>query len=326
MATPKNAIITGITGQDGCYLSQLLLEKGYRVLGVIDPKRNSSLWGLKFVGALEQVTLLKSDLNDYTDVQRLILQHEPDEVYHLAAQSSVSQSFQMPLATMEINTRPVIHLLEAIRTLSPQTKLYHASSSEMFGTVERLPVDEQTLFHPVSPYAVSKVASHQTVTCYRESYDLFAVSGILFNHESVLRGQHFFTRKLITQAMEIARGERDSIVFGNLDVKRDFGYAPAYVEAMWRMLQHDSPYDFLICSGHSVRLRDIVERVFERLEISTEKIVVDPALFRPNEIQDMFGSNDRAKQELSWGYDLTPLQMIDRLVEDYRNAFERLHA
>ena len=183
------ALITGVTGQDGCYLTKLLLSKGYRVVGLIDPFRNSNLSGLKYVGTLADVDLKQCDLLSFTDVQRAILEIEPDEIYHLASQSSVAESFRSPAVTMHVNTHPIINILESVRTVSKETRIYHASSSEMYGSVSKLPICEETLFHPVSPYAVSKVAAHQTVSCYRDSYDLFAVSGILFNHESICGGK-----------------------------------------------------------------------------------------------------------------------------------------
>ena len=247
-------MITGVTGQDGCYLSRLLLDKQCQVFGVIDSRRNSSLDGRRYVGALPQMNLRSCRLESFTDVERLLLEIEPDEIYHLASQSSVAESFRQPALTMRVNTQPIINILEAVRTISTHTRVYQASSSEMYGRVETLPLSESTLFHPLSPYAVSKVAAHQTVSCYRDSYGLFAVSGILFNHESVLRRAHFFTRTLVCEALNATTNGQD-ITFGNLDVKWDIGYAPRYVDAMWRMLQHDTPYDFVICSGQSVSLR-----------------------------------------------------------------------
>lgn len=322
----KTALITGVTGQDGCYLTKLLFDKGYRVVGLIDPSRNSNLSGLKYVGALNSIELLNCDLLSFTDVQRIILQSEPDEIYHLASQSSVAESFRLPAETMHVNTRPVINILESIRTIAKETRLYHASSSEMYGQVKQLPICETTLFRPISPYAVSKVAAHQTVSCYRESYDLFAVSGVLFNHESILRRENFFTRKLIREAMEIAAGEKETIQFGNLEVKRDFGYAPKYVEAMWRMLQQDRPYDFLICSGQSVTLRSVVEHVFKRLDIDLDRIQIDPSLFRPSDIPDIYGSNEMAKENLEWKYDLTAFDVMDLILGETLEYNKRKNA
>jgi GDPmannose 4,6-dehydratase len=219
---------------------------------------------------------------------------------------------------MHANTRPVINVLESIRTVSKATRFYHASSSEMFGRVKELPISEQTLFHPVSPYAVSKVAAHQTVSCYRDSYDLFAVSGILFNHESVLRRDHFFTKKLVRNVLAIKAGDKESVSFGNLEVRRDFGYAPDYVDAMWRMLQQDDPYDFLICSGQSVSLQELVEHVFTRVGVDLNRMKIDESLFRPNDIPDIYGCNDLAREKLSWDYNRTAFDVMDLIIEESR--------
>lgn len=315
-STRKTALITGVTGQDGCYLCKLLLSKNYRVIGLVDPARNSNLSGLKYVGVLSAIELKNCELNSFTDVQRVILEMEPDEIYHLASQSSVAQSFQSPALTMHANTVPVINILESVRLVAKETRVYHASSSEMYGRVEELPIRETTLFRPVSPYAVSKVAAHQTVSCYRDSYDLFAVSGVLFNHESVLRRANFFTRKLIHDAMAIHARLQESVSFGNLEAKRDIGYAPEYVKAMWAMLQQPVPYDFLICSGQSVSLRQLVEHVFHRLKIDLNRIHIDPSLFRPSDIPDIYGSNERAKKELNWDYHLTAFDVMDLILDE----------
>ena len=317
----KTALISGITGQDGTYLSKLLIERGYRVIGVLDPLRDSNLWGLNYVGVLPQVTLVRANLHDFIDCQRLLLETEPDEIYHLAAQSSVSASFREPAMTMRVNTQPVINLLEAIRTLNSEIRFYHASSSEMYGRVEACPIGSKTLFNPVSPYAVSKVAAHQTVRSYRDSYSLYAVSGILFNHESVLRKSGFFTRKLIESAIEIASGKRDSVSFGNLDVKRDFGFAPDYVNAMWLMLQQDDPEDFLICTGESVSLREIVEHIFTRVGASLDTINIDQSLYRPNEIADIYGDPSRASEVLDWKSQYNAFETMDLIVDETLEMF-----
>ena len=317
----KTALITGITGQDGTYLSQLLVEQGYRVIGVLDPLRESNLWGLNYVGVLPSVTLIRANLHDFIDCQRLLLETEPNEIYHLAAQSSVSASFREPAMTMRVNTQPVINLLEAIRTLNSTIRFYHASSSEMYGRVETCPIGAKTLFNPVSPYAVSKVAAHQTVRSYRDSYSLYAVSGILFNHESALRKSGFFTRKLIESAIEIASGKRDSVSFGNLNVKRDFGFAPDYVKAMWLMLQLEEPEDFLICTGQSVSLREIVEHIFTRAGASLDAIHIDQSLYRPNEIADIYGDPSRASEVLNWKSAYNAFETMDLIVDETLRMF-----
>ena len=314
----KSALITGVTGQDGCYLSKLLVSKGYEVFGLLDKSRDSNLSGLKYVGALSEIKLVQCDLLSFSDVQRVILETEPDEIYHLASQSSVAESFRTPALTMHANTRPVINVLESIRTVSKATRFYHASSSEMYGRVDALPISETTLFRPVSPYAVSKVAAHQTVSCYRDSYDLFAVSGILFNHESYLRRENFFTKKLVRNVLDIANGKKEFVSFGNLEVRRDIGYAPDYVDAMWRMLQQDEPYDFLICSGRSVSLRELVEHVFTQVGVGLDRIQIDRTLFRPNDILDIYGCNDFAREKLGWQYDRTAFEVMDLILEESR--------
>ncbi len=316
----KTAIITGITGQDGCYLAKLLLEKQYRVVGVLESRRHSSLVGLKYTGVLNSIELRSCDLGSFSEVQRLTLETEPSELYHLASQSSVAYSFNEPALTMSVNTGITINILEALRTVARGTRCYHASSSEMFGKATSLPATETTPFRPISPYAVSKVAAHQTVCCYRDSYKLFAVSGILFNHESILRRDNFFTRKLIVEALELASGARETVSFGNLSVKRDVGFAPRYVEAMWKMLQQSSPQDYLICSGTSVSLRQLVEHVFMRLGLPLEKIRIDPHLLRPNEIEDIYGCNAVAREQLDWQYDLSACEVMDLILdEEMRN-------
>lgn len=321
MSEQKRALITGITGQDGTYLAELLVNKGYHVVGVLDPLRDSNIWGLNYVGVLPKVTLIRANLHDFIDCQRLLLETEPHEIYHLAAQSSVSASFREPAMTMRVNTQPVINLLEAIRTLSSKIRFYHASSSEMYGRVDTCPISTKTLFNPVSPYAVSKVAAHQTVRSYRDSYSLYAVSGILFNHESALRKSGFFTRKLIESAIELASGKRDSVSFGNLDVRRDFGYAPDYVKAMWLMLQQDEPEDFLICTGESVSLREIVEHIFTRAGASLDSIHIDQSLYRPNEIADIYGDPSRASDVLNWRSQYNAFETMNLIVDETLQMF-----
>lgn len=312
----KTAFITGITGQDGCYLSKFLLQKGYRVVGLLDPGRNSSLSGLEYLGIQNKVDLKYCDLHSLDNVKEMLVENNADEMYHLASQSSVSESFRSPVETMHVNTIPVINILESVRTVAKEVRVYHASSSEMYGSVNKLPIDEGTLFQPASPYAVSKVAAHETISCYRNSYDLFAVSGILFNHESILRRDNFFTKKLVRESLEIVSGKREIIIFGNLQVKRDFGYAPKYVDAMWRMLQQEQPYDFLICSGQSVSLLDLVNHIFRKLDISPERLKIDQSLFRPNDIDDIYGANSLARERLGWDYNLTAYDTIDLILEE----------
>jgi GDPmannose 4,6-dehydratase len=312
----KRALITGITGQDGCYLAKLLLQHGYEVIGLLDHSRLSSLWNLDYLGILPQIKLLTVRLDSYLDIQRLVLEVKPDEVYALAAQSSVSVSFQEPVLTMATNTNPVMNWLEAIRLLSPQIRFYQASSSEMYGDVEPPCVTTTTLFNPISPYAVSKVAAHHLVRAYRKAYGIYAVSGILFNHESVLRKVGFFTRKLMDGVLALADGSIQSLSFGNLDVRRDFGYSPDYVIPMWKMLQQDIPEDHLICTGESVLLSDIVKHVFNCMNVPLDAMFVDHNLYRPAEISDICGSPDYAAQRLGWRSSYNGLSTMERILEE----------
>lgn len=311
-----HALVTGITGQDGAYLAKLLIRKGYAVTGVLATGRESSLWGLQHLGLTDSVNLVRANLLDFAEVQQLVLRLRPTELYHLAAQSSVSSSFSEPAMTMRVNTQPVINFLEAIRTLDRGTKFYHASSSEMYGRVSACPIDAATLFNPVSPYAVSKVAAHHTVRVYRDSYSLFAVSGVLFNHESVLRKQGFFVRKLMDAALEVKFGKADRITFGNIEVKRDIGYAPDYVRAMWLMLQQRHPADVPICTGSSVRLRDLIEHVLARLKLPKSVIQIDPALYRPNEIMDIYGDSTVASERLGWTSQHDAFETMNLIVDE----------
>ena len=312
----KTALITGITGQDGAYLSRLLLSKGYEVIGLVRSNSLTNKNGLIRLGILENVTLLECDLIDLSQLIQIISTYKPVEIYNLAAQSSVSLSFAQPIGTFSFNTMSVFNLLEAIKLVDKRIKLYHASSSEMYGKVEKLPIVENTVFHPVSPYATSKAAAHWTCINYRESFGLFVSCGILFNHESMLRTNQFFVKKVITEANMIKEGTLDKMFVGNIDIKRDFGYAPLYVEAMYAMLQHDKPDDFVICSGISISLREVIEYIFERVGISLSAYEVDQKLYRPNDIPEIYGDSSKAKKVLGWHYEITPYELLDKLIEE----------
>ena len=312
----KTALITGITGQDGAYLSRLLLNKGYEVIGLVRSNSHTNKNGLIRLGILENVTLLECDLIDLSQLIQIISTYKPVEIYNLAAQSSVSLSFAQPIGTFSFNTMSVFNLLEAIKLVDKRIKLYHASSSEMYGKVEKLPIVENTVFHPVSPYATSKAAAHWTCINYREGFRLFVSCGILFNHESMLRTNQFFVKKVITEAKMIKEGTLDKMFVGNIDIKRDFGYAPLYVEAMHAMLQHDKPDDFVICSGISISLREVIEYIFERVGISLSAYEVDQKLYRPNDIPEIYGDSSKAKKVLGWHYEMTPYELLDKLIEE----------
>lgn len=313
---PKVALITGITGQDGAYLAQFLLSKGYIVVGIVRSSNQSNLHGLKYLGIIDDVIIRECDLLDLSNIMAVFSEFCPDEVYNLAAQSSVGLSFSQPVGTINFNIISVINIQEVIRTMYPNTKFYQASSSEMFGNVQNLPINEQSITHPTSPYAISKSAAHWSVINYRESYGIFACCGILFNHESYLRSQNFFVKKVIMQALKIKNGEQETIKVGNLDIKRDFGYAPDYVKAMWLMLQQERANDYIICSGESIYLRDIINYIFHKLNIDLSRITIDKSLFRPNEIQDIYGNNEKAKKELGWQYNKNFFEVLDLLIEE----------
>lgn len=312
----KTAIITGITGQDGAYLSKLLLGRGYKVVGLARSDTKEGMKGLEYLNILNQITIIECDLTDITQIIKILNQYKPTEIYNLAAQSSVSQSFANPIATFKFNTISVFNLLEAIKITDPKIKFYQASSSEMYGRVPELPIRENTVFHPLSPYAISKASAHWICVNYRESYNMFICCGILFNHESYLRTESFFVKKIITQAIKISKGEQEQLNVGNIDIMRDFGYAPKYVEAMYLMMQKETSNDYHICSGGSVSLRDLIEYTFNKLHIPRSKIHIDTNLFRPAEIENIYGANDKAKTELGWDYNLSAYDMMDLLIEE----------
>lgn len=318
----KKAIITGITGQDGAYLAKLLLEKGYEVCGALQPERKSSRFGLEYLKIERQIMYREVDFLSYEAVVKMIKEIQPDEVYNLAAQSSVARSFVNPRITVEFNVQSVLNILEAIRNVKPDTKFYQASSSEMYGKNPILPIAEESVLNPVSPYGTSKAAAHWTVRNYRNAYKLYAASGILFNHESVLRGSGFFVKKIIRGAIDISRGNRDLLEVGNVEIKRDFGYGPYYVEAMWKMLHLKEAQDFVICSGQSVLLKDIIYYIFDRFNISYDKMIVNPQLYRPDEIKDIYGNNSKAKELLDWQYDLDFFKVLDILIDEETEIYK----
>ena len=312
----KTAIITGISGQDGSYLAELLLKKGYRVVGLIRNTNILPLKNLEYLKIANQIIFEKVNLLNIESVSSVISKYNPDEIYNLAAQSSVAVSFKEPFETFSFNTTSVLNLLESIKKISPLTKFYQASSSEMFGKVDNLPITLNTPMNPVSPYGVSKLAAHHLVSTYRESHNLFSSNGVLFNHESHLRAEGFFIKKVIKDSLLIKRNKLSKLIVGDLSVRRDFGYAPLYVDAVWRILQRDTPNDYIICSGTSILLKDIVEYIFEKLNISKNLIVSDKNFYRPNEIKDIYGDNTKAKKELNWDNNLSFYEVIDILINE----------
>ena len=315
----KKALITGITGQDGAYLAKFLLGNGYKVIGISRDATKDNVKNMKYLGIDNSITLIGANLLDLSNVIRIIEKNEPDEVYNLAAQSSVGLSFNQPIGTLEFNMISVANLLEAIRIIRPGIKFYQASSSEMFGNVkeENLPVTESLIFHPVSPYGISKAAAHWITVNYREVYGLFAFCGVLFNHESALRGKNFVTRNILNTAVKISMGLASSLTLGNLKVYRDWGYAPEYVKAMWLMHQQEKPEDFIICSGECHSLEEFVKEVFKRLDLDFGRFVkINKSLYRPLELEVIYGDNTKAKKHLGWQYDMTFEQLVDTLVND----------
>ena len=312
----KTAFITGITGQDGAYLSQLLLAKGYKLVGLIRSVSHANKSGLAYLGIEKQIIFEECDLLDITKIIKLFNQYQPTEIYNLAAQSSVSVSFSQPIGTLQFNIISVLNILEAIRIVNPKIKFYQASSSEMYGKVSDLPITEKTAFHPLSPYAISKATAHWTTVNYREAYSLFACCGVLFNHESYLRSGNFFVKKIVRDCISIHYKQKEHLEVGNIDIKRDFGYAPKYVEAMWLMIQQPIADDYLICSGVSVSLRSIILHIFNRFNIDHDRLVIKESLFRPTEIADNYGIADKAKKQLNWVYDTDFYTILDRLVDE----------
>jgi GDPmannose 4,6-dehydratase len=295
----KRAIITGITGQDGSYLAELLLSKGYEVVGMNRRASAPNLWRIQHL--LDRITIKPADLLDQLSLIRLVDEVRPHELYNLAAMSFVPSSWDQPMLTGEFNAQGVTRVLEAIRHVDPSIRIYQASSSEMFGKVRETPQTELTPFYPRSPYGVSKVYAHYITVNYRESYDLFAVSGILFNHESPRRGLEFVTRKVTDGVARIKLGLASSLSLGNLDAKRDWGFAGDYVRAMWMMLQQERADDFVIATGISHSVRDLVEVAFAHVGLDWQKYVkLDPKLIRPAEVEHLIGDATKARTQFGW--------------------------
>jgi GDPmannose 4,6-dehydratase len=316
------ALITGVTGQDGSYLAELLLDKGYEVFGMT---RRASTENLERIDhLLDKLTLIQGDLLDPHSLASALRESEPTEVYNLAAQSFVPTSWNQPVLTAEFTAVGVTRMLEAVRVVDPQIRFYQASSSEMFGKVREVPQTELTPFHPRSPYGVAKVYGHHITVNYRESYGLFAVSGILFNHESPRRGLEFVTRKISDGVARIKLGLTDELRLGNLDAKRDWGFAGDYVEAMWLMLQQDLPGDYVVASGEEHSVREFAQIAFDHAGLDWERHVVqDPQFMRPAEVDHLVGDPSKAREQLGW----EPKSSFQELVETMVNAdVERLTA
>jgi len=312
----KAALITGVTGQDGAYLAQLLLGKQYQVFGMLARRGSDSLWRLRELGVLDQVTLLDGDLIDQGAILRALKKSGASEVYNLAAQSFVATSWKQPVLTAQVSGVGALHVLEAIRLHDPKIRFYQASTSEMFGLIQTERQDEATPFYPRSPYGVSKLFAHWTTVNYRESFGVHASSGILFNHESPLRGIEFVTRKVTDGVARIKLGKQNELRLGNIDAKRDWGFAGDYVDAMWRMLQQDTADDYVIATGISTTVRDMCKIAFEHVGLnSDDHVVVDPAFYRPAEVDVLLGNPRKARSALGWSAQTSLQQLIAMMVE-----------
>lgn len=325
----RRALITGITGQDGSYLAELLLSKGYEVYGLY--RRKSRLDYGNVAHIVDKITMIEGDLSDYPSLVRAIKESNPDEVYNLAAQSFVGTSFKQPISTAEIDALGVVHLLEAIRNIKPDARFYQASTSELFGGVYDVPCDENTPFYPRSPYGVAKLYAHWITKNYRESYGIFACAGILFNHESERRGKEFVTRKITSTVAAIKRGEIDCLELGNLSAKRDWGHADDFVKAMWLMLQQEKPDEFVIATGETHTVREFAELAFQYAgydicfdgegenEVGIDNksgkplLLVNPAFFRPAEVNVLLGNPSKAKRVLGWEREVTFAELVQKM-------------
>ncbi|HLL82816.1 MAG TPA: GDP-mannose 4,6-dehydratase [Longimicrobium sp.] len=310
----KTALITGITGQDGSYLAELLLEKGYKVFGLV--RRSSTVTFERIQHIQDQVELLSGDLTDQNSLYYALEQSRPDEVYNLAAQSFVQTSWTQPVLTGDVTALGVTRMLEAIRIFDRKIRFYQASSSEMFGKVQEVPQVESTPFYPRSPYGVAKVYGHWATVNYRESYGIFAVSGILFNHESPRRGLEFVTRKVTDSAARIKHGLDDKLRLGNLDARRDWGFAGDYVKAMWLMLQQEEPRDYVVATGETYSVQDLVSTAFEHAGLDwREHVMLDERFVRPAEVDLLIGSPARARDEMGWEPEVGFKQLVTMMVD-----------
>ena len=313
----KSALITGITGQDGAYLAKFLLEKGYKVYGLLARRATATTWRLAELNVLEKIELLEGDLTDVTSLIRAIEIAEPDEFYNLGAQSFVGTSWKQPQLTAQSTGMGALNCLEAIRIINPKIKFYQASTSEMFGGMPEYPIQsEKTPFHPRSPYGVAKLFAHWMTINYRESYDIFGCCGILFNHESPLRGIEFVTRKVTDAVARIKLGVQNDLHLGNIDAKRDWGFAGDYVEAMWLMLQQDKADTYVVATGKTTTVRDMCKIAFEHVGLDYEKyVVIDPAFYRPAEVDLLLGNPQKAKEKLGWEAKTSLKELINMMVD-----------
>ena len=318
----KKALICGISGQDGAWLSKLLLGKGYSVFGTSRDAQISSFQNLELLGIRDRICMLSMTLTDFRSVLQVLQKVQPDEIYNLAGQSSVGLSFEQPVESLESNALGTLNMLESIRFLDRPTRLYQACSSECFGNTGSKRADEQTPFRPRSPYAVAKATAYWEVANYREAYDIFACSGLLFNHESPLRPERFVTQKIVSAACRILAGSKEKLILGNLSVERDWGWAPEYVDAMWRMLQLDKPEDFVIATGESHRLEHFIEAAFIKLEMDWHQHVeVDSKHFRATDIAVSRANPGKAESVLGWKAENKMADVVGMMVEAELNRY-----
>jgi GDPmannose 4,6-dehydratase len=314
----KRALITGVTGQDGAYLAQLLLQKGYAVTGIVRRSSHAGVFDhrLKWLGILDAVELVDGNLLDLAALMRIVQAAKPDEIYNLAAQSFVTSSWQQPLLTGQVTGLGAAHMLECLRTVAPGARYYQASTSEMFGLIQEERQSETTPFYPRSPYGVAKLYAHWMTINYRESFNLHASNGILFNHESPLRGVEFVTRKVTDAVARIKLGKQKELRLGNIDAKRDWGHARDYVEAMWLMLQQDQPDDYVIATGRTTTVRDMCAIAFKHVGLNIDDhLVIDPALFRPAEVEVLLGNPAKAKATFGWEAQTSLEALITEMVD-----------
>ena len=312
----KTALITGITGQDGAYLAKLLLSKGYKVYGLLARRSTPTHWRLQYLGIDREVELIDGDLTDMSSIMRALQMAKPQEVYNLGAQSFVATSWHQPLLTAQATGLGALHILEAIRLTDPSIRFYQASTSEMFGLIQETVQSEKTPFYPRSPYGVAKLFAHWSTVNYRESFKMFACSGILFNHESPLRGIEFVTRKVTDAVARIKLGKQKELRLGNIDAKRDWGFAGDYVDAMWRMLQQETPDDYVVATGRTTTVRDMCRIAFENVGLQYEDfVVIDPKFYRPAEVDVLLGNPAKAKTALGWEAHTQLAELMQIMVE-----------
>jgi len=320
----KKALITGIGGQDGSYLAEFLIKKNYSVYGILPRRSSPELQTIRIEKILPKINLSYGDILDKSNIDEIVKKIKPNEIYHLAAQSHVGISFSSPFLTTQIDCIGALNVLESVKSNSPSTKFYNAATSEIYGNYNKeSKINEVSVMEPVSPYGVSKLAAYHFVKIYRKSYNLFAVNGILFNHESPRRGLNFVTAKIVKGALDIKFNNKKYIELGNLDAKRDWGHAKDYVKAMWMMLQQNKPQDFVISTGKSKSVRDVLNYVFKKLNLKSYKnyIKINKRYIRPNELYHLKGDPKKAKKILKWKHEYTFETMLDEMIIDIKNRF-----